>query len=804
MLCLFSGVTMRRPGIQGLRTHRAICIISRRRPRQSTRGKTQRLALDIPQIVFESGGKQLQVIAAFVLLRCLSWLLCCTLLISFVMRPAGLRARGNSVARRGAEAAEIAILEAAIAGGAPAPGEDVLKNCRAGGAVRAAAAVTGSFPPLSAARTFDQLPLSRATRDALRAAGFTQLTAVQRATLPHTLVGRDILGAAKTGSGKTLAFLIPTIELLFRARWSPADGLGGLVLTPTRELALQIFDTLRSVARGHTLSAGLLIGGKDVAYEKQKVCSMNLLVATPGRMLQHCDETPYFDCGSLRVLVLDEADRCLDMGFAACVDAILAFLPPVRQTLLFSATQTQKVADLARLSLRSPERVAVHEHAAAPTPHRLVQMVATVAAGDKMQALWGFIKSHLSCKTLVFVSSCRQVSFLAEALRQLRPGVPLRALHGRMKQSRRLAAFADFGAARCAVLLATDVASRGLDFPSVDWVLQLDCPEDAAAYIHRVGRTARYTHAGKALLLLDPGEGAFADRLAAARVPVTRTHCALGRVPPVAPALQGLLSQDAQLKTHAQRACVSYLRALHVAHDKEVFSVDRVDAAAYARSLGLDNPPKLRFVARGSRVVHHEADGGEEGDDGVGGSGGSGDDALLSVKRANHALPGDDSSAPTDTAAVACVASPAGETGGCDAAHPKRLRIRAGGVAAGSRATKHVFDASGAARRPLEALAEATGEGGATHHGGADSLRAAVAERYTAAAAMREAGDGADKARERALRRERKLKARRRADHAHPRHFGSTSGDDSHGSDDANEAGARLADLEVLALRVLG
>ena len=315
------------------------------------------------------------------------------------------------------------------------------------------------------------------------------MTAVQRAALPHALAGRDVLGAAKTGSGKTLAFVIPLLESLRRARWSPLDGLGGLILSPTRELGTQIFSTLGRVGRqgsevsSAVLSAGLLVGGRDVREEALRVSGLTILVATPGRLLQHMDESPGFDASRLQVLVLDEADRLLDMGFAPTLDAILANLPRPRaaveaelakkmakkggpgggaltssspsaasvfgghdgrQTLLFSATQTKRVADLARLSLRDPERVSVHEQAPSPTPPRLRQAFAVVALPDKADVLWAFIKSHLRCRVVVFLATCKQVRFYHEALRRLRPGVPLRALHGGMKQGARAAAFEQF------------------------------------------------------------------------------------------------------------------------------------------------------------------------------------------------------------------------------------------------------------------------------------------------------------------------------------------------------------------------
>ncbi|KAL8853976.1 MAG: hypothetical protein Q9198_010946, partial [Flavoplaca austrocitrina] len=173
--------------------------------------------------------------------------------------------------------------------------------------------------------------------------------------------GSDILGAAKTGSGKTLAFLVPVLENLYRKRWTEFDGLGALILSPTRELAIQIFEVLRKIGRYHTFSAGLVIGGKSLQEERERLGRMNILVCTPGRMLQHMDQTAAFEIDHLQMLVLDEADRILDMGFQSTVDAIVEHLPKKRQTFLFSATQTKKVADLARLSLRDPEYVEPEE-----------------------------------------------------------------------------------------------------------------------------------------------------------------------------------------------------------------------------------------------------------------------------------------------------------------------------------------------------------------------------------------------------------------------------------------------------------
>ena len=445
-------------------------------------------------------------------------------------------------------------------------------------------------------RKFKDMPLSTPTQRGLAAARFKELTAIQRATIPHALCGRDVLGAAKTGSGKTLAFVIPVLEILFRQKWGRQDGLGGLVIAPTRELAMQIFKQLVDAGSYHTLSAGLLIGGKNVKEEKDTVNKMNLLVATPGRLLQHMDETPLFDCVTLKVLVLDEADRILDLGFAATLKAILENLPKKRQTLCFSATQTKSVKDLARLSLRSPEYLAVHAESASATPPKLTQLVATCELDKKMETLWAFIKSHLTSKTLVFLSSCKQVRFVHETFRRMRPGVPVAMLHGRMKQQARMKTFESFARANHVCLFATDVAARGLDFPAVDWVVQADCPEDVPCYIHRVGRTARYTAEGKGLLLLTPSEAKFAEELAAAKVPLKTMRLNQAKNVSITSSIQGLLGKDSELKYLAQRAVVSYLRSVYLQPNKDVFDVDALDVEAFANSVGLPNPPRLRFL----------------------------------------------------------------------------------------------------------------------------------------------------------------------------------------------------------------
>jgi ATP-dependent RNA helicase DDX10/DBP4 len=182
-------------------------------------------------------------------------------------------------------------------------------------------------------KKFTDLPLCEATASGLSKSYFQDLTDIQAQAIPYALKGKDILGAAKTGSGKTLAFLVPVLEKLYRANWTEFDGLGAMIISPTRELAVQIFDVLRKIGRNHPFSAGLVIGGKSLKEEAERLGRMNILVCTPGRMLQHLDQTAELDVNNLQILVLDEADRIMDMGFTHAVDALVEHLPKSRQTL---------------------------------------------------------------------------------------------------------------------------------------------------------------------------------------------------------------------------------------------------------------------------------------------------------------------------------------------------------------------------------------------------------------------------------------------------------------------------------------
>lgn len=445
---------------------------------------------------------------------------------------------------------------------------------------------------------FNDLPLSERTLKGLKENNYIELTDIQKQSIGLALKGNDILGAAKTGSGKTLAFLIPVLESLYCKQWTRLDGLGALIITPTRELAYQIYETLRKVGRYHDISAGLIIGGKDLKFEKKRMDQCNIVICTPGRLLQHMDENPLFDCINMQVLVLDEADRCLDMGFEQTMNSIIENLPPKRQTLLFSATQTKSVKDLARLSLKDPMYVSVHEHAEHTTPEGLQQSSIVCALEDKTAMLWSFIRNHLKQKIIVFFSSCKQVKYIYEAFCRLRPGISLLALYGTLHQLRRMDIYETFCKKQHAVLFATDIAARGLDFPAVNWVVQMDCPEDVNAYIHRAGRTARFQAGGESLLVLLPSELEMLQRLQDRKIPINMIKINPNKLNSPHRKLEALLARDVSLKESAQRAFVAYVKSVFLMKDKEIFNVKALNTDAYARSLGLAIPPRIRFLQK--------------------------------------------------------------------------------------------------------------------------------------------------------------------------------------------------------------
>src|SRR5271154_5032807 len=346
--------------------------------------------------------------------------------------------------------------------------------------------------------TFSELPLSSALQQKLAAAQFVTPTPVQAQALPPALEGKDVLATAQTGTGKTLAFLIPIIEMLVR---EPARQVNALVLLPTRELAMQVHEQYEALRSKTTPKASLVIGGVNEKGQIQGIrVGAGLVIATPGR-LQDFISRNLVDLKQIKILVLDEADRMLDMGFLPAIQRIVAILPRRRQTLCFSATLEQSVARLVNDYMRQPVRV---ELGSVLKPAESVELRAyEVRPGEKADVLRHLLYAEKG-QTLVFTRTKRGAQRLAREL--AREGFNAAMIHGDRSQSQRNEALSGFQEGRFQVLVATDIASRGLHVDDVAHVINYDLPKMAEDFIHRVGRTGRAGSEGLATSLVAGGE----------------------------------------------------------------------------------------------------------------------------------------------------------------------------------------------------------------------------------------------------------------------------------------------------------
>ena len=422
---------------------------------------------------------------------------------------------------------------------------------------------TDSMPSLPGAsvmpQRFSELNLSEKTTKAVEEMKFETMTEIQQRGIPPLLAGRDVLGAAKTGSGKTLAFLIPAVEMLSALRFKPRNGTGVIVVSPTRELALQIFGVARELMQFHSQTFGIVIGGANRSAEADKLTKgVNLLIATPGRLLDHLQNTKGFIYKNVKALVIDEADRILEVGFEDEMRQIIKMLPKdERQTMLFSATQTTKVEDLARISLKpGPLYINVDHQKEHSTVAGLEQGYVICESDKRFLLLFTFLKKMAKKKVIVFCSSCNCVKYHAELLNYI--DLPVLELHGNLKQQKRTNTFFEFCNAKQGTLICTDVAARGLDIPAVDWIVQFDPPDDPRDYIHRVGRTARGSGGkGKSLMFLQPSEVGFLSHLKEARVPVVEFDFPAKKLLNVQSQLEKLINQNYYLNKVSTGPCLS-------------------------------------------------------------------------------------------------------------------------------------------------------------------------------------------------------------------------------------------------------
>lgn len=450
------------------------------------------------------------------------------------------------------------------------------------------------------------VPLHPRVLGVLRDLGFPYMTPVQSAAIPLFLRNKDVAAEAVTGSGKTLAFVIPILEILLRREEKlKKSQVGAIIITPTRELAIQIDEVLSHFTRPFPQFSQILwIGGRnpgeDVARFKQQ--GGNIVVATPGRLedmfRRQAEGLDLASCvKSLDVLVLDEADRLLDMGFEASINTILEFLPKQRRTGLFSATQTQEVESLVRAGLRNPVRVSVREKGVAAsstqkTPSRLENYYMVCKADEKFNQLVHFLRNRKQEKHLVFFSTCACVEYYGKALEALVKGTEVMCIHGKMKHKRDKI-FTGFRGLQSGILVCTDVMARGVDIPEVDWVLQYDPPSNASAFVHRCGRTARIGHAGSALVFLLPMEESYVSFLAINQKCPLQEMSLQESAADVLPRLRARALADRAVFEKGVRAFVSHVQAYAKHECSLIFRLKDLDFAALARGFALLRMPKM-------------------------------------------------------------------------------------------------------------------------------------------------------------------------------------------------------------------
>ncbi|KAK3135516.1 hypothetical protein QOZ80_5BG0419890 [Eleusine coracana subsp. coracana] len=527
---------------------------------------------------------------------------------------------------------------------------------------------------------------------------FQAPTRIQAEAIPVAMSGQHMLVKAATGTGKTLAYLAPIVHLLQmrEPRVERTDGTFALVLVPTRELCLQVYGIAQQlVHRFHWIVPGYVMGGENRAKEKARLRKgISILIATPGRLLDHLQHTASFVYSNLRWIVFDEADSILELGFGKALEDILEHLGSrsgvpdqnknkmgnmQRQNLLLSATLNEKVNRLAKISLKNPVMIGLddqkkqsnmlgknhtsllsddeedeilekkndfveHEHDDYKLPAQLVQRYVKVSCGSRLTVLLTILKSlferQVSQKVVVFMSTCDSVDFHHTILSQLEwsPGLQLDMdkkqkflsckvfrLHGNMEQEERKKSFLGFGSEKSAILVSTDIAARGLDFPKVKYIIQYDSPGEASEYVHRVGRTARIGEKGEALLFLQPVELDYLQDLERHGVSLTEypfqkvldSFPAIGQKPykrkqisldmhpwimSLQRSLEGFVAAEAEMKKLARDAFCSWVRAYtaHRGELKKIFMVKKLHLGHVARSFGLKEQPSL--VGRSHQV----------------------------------------------------------------------------------------------------------------------------------------------------------------------------------------------------------
>lgn len=471
--------------------------------------------------------------------------------------------------------------------------------------------------------------LSESTLESIKELGFESMTEVQAKAIPLFMSNKDVVVEACTGSGKTLSFVIPIIEILSKRK--PAlqkSDVGAIIILPTRELAGQVKKVVDHFTKRAKFSSVLLVGGtstdKDLKYIRENGC--NIIVATCGRLYEvmslasssakgaaivgHKSRAKTMNLKSLEILVFDEGDRLLEMGFSQRISRIVEMLPKQRRTGLFSATQTEEVEDLSKAGTRNPVFIkikakddgdkdsccSVGEDGSVVIPKTLMNTVMIVDSEEKIPQLIHFLNGHIDSKVIVYFLTCSCVSYFSTVLAPFieKGSRKLISLHGKASQAVRDNAYKQFVSSKNNVMFCTDVAARGLDIPDVDWIVQFDAPQDPKVFVHRIGRTARMGSSGNAILFVTPDEATYIEFLKIRKIELTEVpkpeiddddetegkNVLLSKIKEMA-------KTDRNVYLASQDAFVTYLRAYKEHQLSFIFSHERLDIGALARGFAL-------------------------------------------------------------------------------------------------------------------------------------------------------------------------------------------------------------------------
>ncbi|KAK3775474.1 hypothetical protein RRG08_027230 [Elysia crispata] len=460
--------------------------------------------------------------------------------------------------------------------------------------------------------------LHKSILQAINGLGFSCMTPVQAACIPHFIDNKDIAAEAVTGSGKTLAFVVPLIQILIRSEIQlKKHEIGAIILTPTRELAYQINEVVSHFLQFMPqFSSCLFIGGTTIQADVEKFVSKggNIIIATPGRLedLFQRKQSGFNLAASvkaLQILILDEADRLLDMGFEASITTILSYLPKQRRTGLFSATQTDEVGKLIRAGLRNPMQITVKEksrevNGGQRTPSTLKNYYMLIEADKKFSQLVQFLSCRRKEKVMVFFSTCACVDYFSKCLEQILKKIQIMAIHSKMK-SKRNHIFSSFRKQKSGVLICTDVMARGVDIPDVHWVIQYDPPSSASAFVHRCGRTARIGNIGNALVMLLPSEDAYVKFIEINQKVPLQELPNMEEAAEMCTVLQTFAINDRAVYEKGLRAFVSYIQS-YVKHEcNMILRLKDLDFGKLAQCFGLLHLPKMPEL-KGKKVVNFE------------------------------------------------------------------------------------------------------------------------------------------------------------------------------------------------------